>query len=184
MADEAQAVGIGPILGASGASPTIDYAGKVWKVGHPTQKAKSELECLVAACAYENVEKLRGVLPAALFKAKSDALDQQIYGGQQRTWGPLWSAVNSGPDGTPLFLLSLLRQHDEKATLADARGMWRDKNREVNLALAQVIPDFFTLMADDLPVPPEQRAELIATSVAEFLGQLTQPAPIVVSTTS
>ncbi len=184
MADDVQPMGVGPILGASGACPTIDYAGKVWKVGHPTQKAKGELECLVAACAYENVEKLRGVLPAALFKQKSDELDRQIFGGQQRTWGPLWSAVNSGPDGTPLFLLSLLRQNHEAATMADARGMWRDKNREVNLALAQVIPDFFTLMADDLPVPPEQRAELIATSIAEFLSQLTQPTPIVVSITT
>lgn len=175
MSDENLPAGVGPVLGAHGACPAIDYAGKTWSVSWPTQRAKAELEILVAATAFANLEQLASVLPPERYKAKCAELDAQIYAGQHRSWGALWSAVNSGPDGTPLFLLSLLKIKHPEATITDARKMWRDVNRQVNLALAQVIPGFFTILADDLPVPPEQRGALMRASIEDFLGRLTQP---------
>ena len=50
-------------LGESGAPPEINYGGKVWKVGYPTQAAKAELNKIVVATAAAAVEEHRATLP-------------------------------------------------------------------------------------------------------------------------
>lgn len=169
--DQQVTPGAGPALGAAGPCPAIDYAGKSWAVGHPTQRAKAELELLVIDAAQRNIDQRKGRLSKDQYEAKCAALDLQVQGGHHRTWGPLWRAVNAGPDGTKLFLLSLLREHQPDATFADVDGMFRDAGRQTTRALAVVMPIFFSLLVTEMPVGPEERAAKLADLLTEYAAQ-------------
>lgn len=169
---EENAVGIGPSLGDAGSCPTIKMPSKTWSVGHPTQRAKGELELLVAQVALANLEKMQRVLSKAKYLEKCAALDAKIEGGHHQTWGSLWTSVNSGPDGNNLFLLSLLRERHPEAELSDAIAMYSDEPRQVKLALAIVVPSFFALLVAHLPLSPEERAAKTAVAVQQFIDNL------------
>lgn len=175
--------GVGPSMGGSGACPEVKHNNRVWLVGHPTQKAKTELELAVAALAIANLDEMQPVLSAAKFKDKCDALDLRIEGGHHRTWGTLWSSACSGPFGTALFLMSLLREKQPATTFLEARTMLLEEPRQVKLAFAQVVPSFFTLLAESLAIPAEQRAALVTVSTAELMAGLdgTPQAPVIVT---
>ncbi len=173
MSDEFQ--GVSAELGAAGPCPVVTYKGKPWSIGWPTQRAKATLENLVFLIAKRNVEQLKSVMPPHEFAIEQAALSSMIRGGKYRTWGPLWVEVNNGPDGNTLFLLSLLRENHPEATFADAEGMWAESTDDVQTALAQVIPGFFKLLVAAAPGTPEQKAEILARSVAEFLSNLHLP---------
>ncbi len=182
MSDESQPVGIGPVLGAAGPCPVIVHKGKSWTVGHPTQKAKSWLEKLVAACALETLAELKDVLPPDEYLARRASLDQNIYQKQHRTWGPLWTTVTSGEDGDAVFLLSLLKLHHPEATMADARELHLNANREVGLAFAEVLPAFFTLLVETYPVQAEDRQAVAEEYAKKF--QVSPPKSPTTETTS
>lgn len=175
MSDEFH--GVGAELGDAGPCPTVNYGGRVWSVGWPTQRAKAELEGLVYQVAKRNIDELRPFMTADEYKAESAALQSSVRGGQHKTWGPLWVAVNNGPDTNTLFLLSLLRERHPEAQFADAAGMWATATDDVQTAMAQVIPGFFALLVKNLPGTPEQRTQLLAESVAQFLSGLNLPSP-------
>lgn len=184
MTEANSEAGIVAALGDAGPCPVVTYNKKPWSVGHATQRAKAELELQVVQVALRNIDRLKSVLPAQVWQQKSAALDAQIAGGHYQTWGSLWTAVNNGPDGTALFLLSLLRERHPEATLEDAAGILRYEPRQVQHAMSIVVPGFFKLLAETAPVPPEKRTALVLKATAEFMESLGQDASSVSATTA
>lgn len=174
---ESQPAGVGPALGDAGPCPPIVYKDKTWLVGHPTQKAKAELELQTMLAAVANVERLRRVLRPEEYKRRLDALDAKIEGGAYQTWGEVWMSVNNSPDGKPLFLLALLKETHPEATFADARAIWLNEPRQVKRAFTVVIPSFFALLAEDLPQMPEERQQAAAEMATEFMAAVLRLAP-------
>ncbi len=167
--------GIGPALGDAGVCPRITFKGKTWTMGHPTQKAKLELELLVIEVAQKNIDDAKRALRPGQYEAKCKTLDLQIEGGAYKTGGELWNTVNNGPHGQALFLTSLLRELHPEAELADGLAMWRGEQRQVRRALALTVPDFFTVLADDLPLTPDEKVLRKAEMVAAFLEAISEP---------
>lgn len=166
------APGYQTVLGEAGACPEIEYAGTVWKVGHPVGAAKAALEEYVAASAVAEVEALRGVFPPGLYaKMEADTL-AALRAKHHRTWGPMWLKAVEGPDGNVLFLYSLLKAHQPAATVDDARDLLAAKPLATLAALERVSPDFFTKLAAGLAVPLETRAEKAAEMRDRFLTGL------------
>jgi hypothetical protein len=128
--------------------PDIRWRGRNWRVGRPTQDAKARLEKLVAAVSLEEVRRLKDVLsPAAYqeaFKAAMAALPSY------HTWQAGWQAVVFDSANAHLFLWSLLQEFHPQVSEAEVRGMLAEVSEEVEAALAQVIPDFFQMLVDDL----------------------------------
>lgn len=174
MAEPTTDAGIGPALGDAGPCPVIQFNNKKWVVGHPTQVAKLELEYLVIEVAQANIDVFKRRDPAK-YEEKCKLLDLQIEGGHHKTGGELWAIANNGPDGQPLFLASLLKEKHPEVTLDDARAMFRREQRQVRRALALVVPAFFEILADDLPLTPEDREAKRAEMAAEFLAAMAEP---------
>ncbi len=172
MADEVIPLGVGPALGAAGPCPTVTHGDKVWKVGHPTQRAKATLELLVLETAAKNIEEAKGALPPARWEAKNAKLDADIDAGQYRTWGTLWRTVYGGPDGQALALTSLLRENHPEATVADGLLLWRAETKQVARAMRIVTPDFFAVLATTLPGSSEEQRAEVADALAAVLEGL------------
>lgn len=170
--NEIQAEGVGPVLGDAGPTPEFHWNGKTWKIGHPIQRAKAELESLVCDYVFRHLEAMRGVWPEAKFAAKEAELELQVLGGHHRTWGSLWRSVTSGPDGNALFLLALLRVHAPATTLAEASVLWNASPRQLRIAYAAVIPGFFAHLVSLRPGTTEEKAATLATVVAGILESL------------
>lgn len=183
MAEPTTDAGIGPAIGDAGPCPKIVFNGKTWTIGHPTQVAKVELELLVIDVAQANIDAFKRRDPAK-HEAKSKLLDLQIEGGHHKTGGELWATVNNGPDGQPLFLASLLKENHPEITLADAKAMFRQEQRQVRRALALTVPSFFEILANDLPLTPEDRAAKRAELTAEFLAAMAEPVASTASASS
>jgi hypothetical protein len=173
--DEPRMEGALAALGDAVPPPEVQWNGKPWKIGHPTQGAKAELEKLVVEVAEGSLAELRGTLKPARFAALEKQLDDKILARQWQTWGSLWSEVINGPKSFPLFLLSLMRPHHPDATLADAEGLWLGANRACRNALVMVLPGFFELLAASLPAEEDARREGAKTWAAEILLALALP---------
>lgn len=153
----AETPGIGIMLGAAGPCPEIPFGGKVWKVGHPTQRAKAELEKLAVAAALDEVRALKGVVPTDAYREMFAEVTSQITNREFRTWGPAWQRAVFAPANAHLFLCSLLRECHPQATPADALALAQGCPEEVAAALAQVVPNFLRVLLEGLPLTPEQR---------------------------
>jgi hypothetical protein len=151
--------GIGTMLGAAGACPEIDLKGNRWKIGHPTQRAKAVLEELAVAKAVAEIRRLKGILPPDAYAETFAELTSRIAAGDYRTWGGGWQRVVLAPGNSHLFLLSLLREHHPQASEDDARALALGEPEQVGAALARVVPGFFSLLLDPLPLQETQRAE-------------------------
>jgi len=161
-------------LGDSGVCPEIPHAGRAWKIGHPTQRAKACLEELVAAQALAEVKALAGVLGPEDYAAELADVRSAIRAKQHRTWGALWTAAVNGPEGPTLFLLSLLRERHPEATADEAADLAAGCPDEVAAALDRVVPPFFGLLvAAKRELPPAERERLTAELVARFRARRT-----------
>lgn len=160
-------------LGASGPCPEISCAGKTWKIGHPTQEAKAELNRIVVAVASAALEANRSVLPPAVFSQMFSDFTAKVSKRYYQTWHEGWIEIALGQDGDVLFLLSLMRIHQTGATEADARTLYTEAAEQVGVAMAQVMPVFFQVLEADYPsqLPKEQRANLSGVLRARFLSQ-------------
>lgn len=158
------------------ACPEIEWNGRVWKVGHPTGRAKEILNSLVIAQASAPILALKESLPASAYAEILE--DFRINLKSYQPWGKGWLAEVQGADGGPLFLLSLLRLHQAGATMDDARGLIRDCGDEVTLALKQVMPDFFLVLVTDPRIPEAKRPELVKTMTEQLNKALQPPTPI------
>jgi hypothetical protein len=165
--DATQVPGIGDLLGDAGALPEIEYAGKVWKVGKPTQRAADCLVQLTIRAAMKEITSLKGIVEPADYKEMFDDFTVSVQRGAYKTWGDRWSAMASGMDGTVRFLLSLLRERHHDATEADAMALMVNCGDEVRVAFAQVLPPFLFLMLDSHPAVLAASAELKAKVKAE-----------------
>jgi hypothetical protein len=164
------------MLGAAGACPEVRHGGKVWKVGHPTQRAKACLEQLAAAQALAEVTVLKGIVPpdqyAELYQSVRDAITARHY----KTWGEGWQKIVWGPMSAQLFLLSLVRENHPDATEDDVLAMAGGAPEQVAAALALVVPPFVSLLLSDRKdVTPEQRAAIMG--VAERVASQLAPSP-------
>lgn len=162
-------------LGDAVPPPEVTFAGKAWKIGHPTQRAKAELEKLVVEVSEQAMADLKGVISAAKYKAREERLDALVFSRQWQTWGTLWSEVINGPLSFPLFLLSLLRPHHPAATVKDAESLWLGANRPCRNALVMVLPGFFALLTATLPGEAEDQREAAAAWSREILAVLVLP---------
>lgn len=172
--DEVRPEGAFAALGAAVPPPEVTYAGKPWKIGHPTQEAKAELEKLVVQVAEQSLLDLKDTLSPARYAERERRLDDRIYARHWQTWGSLWQEVCNGPLSFPLFLLSLLKPHHPAATIADAQDLWLNANRPCRHAIAMVLPDFFDLLAASLPAEATERREQGQKMAAELLARLQQ----------
>jgi hypothetical protein len=168
---------VGAALGDGGACPTvIDLAdGKVWTVGHPTQRAKSELELFVIAAAKKNLEDMRPALSEDEYAQEKELLRLQLFGRHWQTWGPLWASVTNGPLGDAAFLASLAKPHHPEMTLETAERLWLSANDDCRLALLIVVPDFFELLVKYLPANDASKTALAGRMRTEVAARLARP---------
>jgi hypothetical protein len=152
--------GVGTMLGASGGCPEVVFNGKTWKIGHPTQRAKDTLERLAVSKATQEIMALRGVVDAPAYAELFEAHKRDITAGSFRTWGEGWQRITFSPQNAHLFLLSLVRECHPEATERDAQALAIGAPEELQLALAQVVPGFFTVLLADMPLPPEKRQQV------------------------
>src|SRR5262249_26118772 len=138
-------------LGDAGPCPTIADGTKTWNIGHPTQRAKAELELLVVQAATKNLDDLKDVLPKKEWELEKSKLSGLIRGRAWQTFGQLWAEQVNGPLADALFLLSLAKPHHPEMTLADAERLWLDENDQCRVALGIVVPGFFDLLMAWLP---------------------------------
>lgn len=180
MPEESQTPGVTGILGASGACPEIAHGKRRWKVGHPTQAAKSRLEKLAAKVSLDEVRRLKDALdPAAYQEAFSEAVKSLK---NYRTWRPGWQAVVFDPANSHLYLWSLIQEHHPDATEEDVLAVCRDAPEEVVAAMAQVLPDFFHLLLSD--VKPHLSPEAFAKAEAAVAAMRERAMPTPVTTAS
>lgn len=158
MSDPTTPPSVQNTLGAAGACPEIPLDGRVWRVGHPTQRAKAALEEFAAAAAVNEALALKGVLPPAAYQELFAATARDVQAKAFRTWGPGWQRVVFDPLNSHLFLWSLLRENHPDATEADARRLMAAEPDRVSLALARVVPDFFRMLLDGLGLTADRRA--------------------------
>lgn len=170
--------GAGPALGGAGSPcPSITFMGTTWKVGWPTQDAKLWYEFLVAEHAEDELKALQRFLPPREFAAKWARLENDVRAGQHRVGGALWEATMRAPDGMPLFLLSLLKEHHPGADLAAARVLYYSAAPDVRMALAKVVPPFAAVLVADAPVPQDEKATRARDLAAALLEMAGVPAP-------
>lgn len=145
------------LLATPGSSPEITFQGKVYRIGHPTQRARETLERLAAAKATLEITALKGELDATAYAELFESHKQDIVAGKYRAWGEGWQRITLAPRNHHLFLLALLRENHPDATEREALGLAQGAREEVELALAEVVPGFFTLLVEEMPLPPQQK---------------------------
>lgn len=152
----------------AGPGPTIVCDGKTWRVGFAKQKAKALLENLFREHALRFSRE--NETPAEYQETKDMA-----RGGHYRTFAPGWNAMLGTPDGTVLYLLSLLQHNHPEATFADAARMFSMAPDEVDNALVEVSPNFFKLAAREWAAEKgqdEKKAEEIGAAMGEQIVKL------------
>jgi hypothetical protein len=156
------------VLGAAGSCPEVTCNGKTWKIGYPTQDAKKILEQLVIAKATAEVMKLDGIIEPAQYAKIFNKHVNDVRSGAFKTWSEDWQAIAFSPQNGHFFLLSLLRLKQPNATEKDALDLSKNSSQEIEVVLAQVVPDFFLVLLEDCPplqmlesakLTDEQRAE-------------------------
>ncbi len=167
------------MLGAAGACPEIIHAGKTWKIGHPTQRAKATLETLVIQKATEETLSLKKMLSTEAYEEIFESYRRAVSAGEYKTGAEGWAKFIFKGKNANLFLLALLRENHPTAAEKDAVDLAVAEPEQVQLALAQVVPGFFDLLLADLPLPPDQRAKVQAA--VELAKQMllpdSQPSP-------
>lgn len=133
----------------AGPAPTITETAsrRVWRLGWNTQDAKAALEtAIVSQLTLEAIKKMKAMGPVAgaeyfeLFQNRVDA-------GAYSTFAPGWRYAIGGTDGSWLFLLSLLLEHQPGATPEDAKRLLAAEAEQVRVAVGYVAPDFFGAVA-------------------------------------
>lgn len=189
--DGSQVAGLSDVLGDAGSLPEIEYAGKVWKVGKPTQRAADTLVALTIRAAMREIQALKGIIDPADYQQMFDDFTVAVQKGAYKTWGERWYAMASTAEGTMRFLLSLIRERHPDASEKDALALAVNCGEEVRVAFAQVLPPFLFLMLDNHPsvlaASDERRAEIKETlypNILEAFRPLLSPSPTSASDSS
>ena len=163
---------VGDVLGASAECPAIEYNGKTWKVGYPTQLAKDRLEKLVVADAWTNVQAAKIGIPEfddGLVKEFQESVRNREY----RTGGKGWASAFSRTDGQVLFYLSLFQEHHPDATSEDVINLMADKPDEFLAAMEVVTPRFFFVAAEAMRIPKDKAKVWAEEQGRKFLQAIT-----------
>jgi len=155
-------------LGDAGASPEIVLHDQVWRIGHPTQRAKSELENLAIRQATKEILDARPLVGEAAYQEMMTSHRRAMAAKEYRTFGPGWQAVITGPDGHVLFLLALLRERHPEAHEGIARELLTSRGDEVAVALMQVAPPFCELLVSEMTASAEEKAQVLAKMVEGY----------------
>lgn len=153
---------VGSLLGEAGGCPVVEWNGRKWKIAHPVQKAKAQLEKVLAARHLAAVAELKDALPPASYEAAWAEAVRLVGTGHFRTFRRGWQQEMTGGASSLLLLLGLLRCHQDDATEADAAGLLAERPEETVAALVQVFPALFASLAGDLPLPPAKRTQAAA----------------------
>lgn len=162
-------------LGEAGACPKIEWQGKTYTVGHPTQKAKALFEDGIVESEKRGLDSLlaRRLITAAKYDERLESLGKKIDRREHAAGGALWMQYAVGSDaesgaGTMLFFWSLIAQHHDGFTLDDCRQMAEESAASVKLALRRVVPAFFQAVGEVLRLPPEAMEALRAAVAAQL----------------
>ena len=99
-------------------------------------------------------------------------LDQRGWAaGDYKTFGAGWQRIIQHPGNAHLFLLSLLREHHPEATELDSQTLAMQAQELVAAALVRVVPRFFAILLDGLPLPTDQRAQIQAAILSAVAAQ-------------
>jgi hypothetical protein len=165
--------GVQQILATNSVCPEIPFKGKTYTVGQPDGEARKRLEKLVKKVAIDEVRALKDTLDAAayaeLFATRTASLKHY------NTWRPGWQGIVFDPANAHLFLWSLLQAHHPNVTEAEVLAIGKESPEEVAYALAQVVPDFFTMLLAGLEMTPDQQATMQLV-MEKFRARLTPTA--------
>jgi hypothetical protein len=127
----------------AGPGPTVECAGRPWRLGFNDQDAKAELEALVVSHATREAVRRKRDIGGPEGVEYFDTFQNRVDAGTYHTFAPGWQHVIGGADGSWLFLLSLLRKHQPHATADDAKRLLAEEPEQTHVAVGQVAPDFF-----------------------------------------
>lgn len=144
-------------LGNAGPLPEVKWSGKTWKVGHPCPEAVAHAERLAARLAWDTVNDLRDVYDPKEFAELKASTTRDIQGKAWQFGGSLFNAMLSGPDGNAAVLYACLKLNHPTLGIEDVRRMTQESRDDVELALLQVSPSFFSEAAERLSMPPDER---------------------------
>ncbi len=162
------------VLGAAGAPFEIDHGGRTWRVGHPTRRAADAFNKLVKADALRQAQQEDAEFPGlgAVEQFRRDVTAKHYQPG-----GRLWAELATGHRANALYLLALLREHHPEAAVADAEGLIRDTPAAVAVALEEVTPPFFDLLATTEGMPPDRGAALRTAAATLREARPARPTP-------
>lgn len=132
------------LLAPDSALPEIPHGGTVWKLGRPDQDARARLEKLAIKVAVDQVRALKGVLDPGAYQELFGDVTRNL--GRYATWRDRWQEVVFDPANGHLFLWSLLQAHHPAVTAEQVLRLIAEAPEEAELALAQVLPDFFQVL--------------------------------------
>lgn len=169
---------VGDALGAAGACPAIDFNGKAYRLGHPTQQAKARFEQAVVDAELSNfrTQLARGFVTQAEYDEKIDRLGGQCDRREHAVGGPLWLKYTVGREvmaGWQLHVWSLFAENHGDITPADVRAMMADDPAALRLLVRRTVPPFFEWVGGALKLPPEKVAALLA----QVMAALDPPTP-------
>ncbi len=169
----------GNVLGAAGESPTVEWDGKVYTLGHPTQRAKDRYceSLLDAEAARLRALFDRKLITQAKYDDRLETLGGRIDDLEHKTGGPLWREYSAGDKflkGLHLFVLALFREHHDDLTAATVREMFEGCPALIRLAIRRVIPNFFDWIAEALKVPRDKFEEMAKPVMAQMETVLEQ----------
>lgn len=135
---------------------------KTWHVCHATPAAVQRVEAEVARAAFERVSKLKGVLPAADYAEAFKETLASVQANQHAFGQSMYVKALDGSDGVLLSLFGCIGERHPDVTMADVRGMFRDRRDEALFALGQVGAGFFACGAATTPGTLAEQAEMVA----------------------
>lgn len=154
-------------MGAARVCPEIEWNGKQWKIGFPTESCRKEIERLIVAQASGEIMALKGIVPDAEFEAHMAGFRESLIAGEYKA--PLGRCFKKAFDNDMvLVFLAMVRQKHPEATKTDAIGIMRDCKEAAKLAIVQVMPDFFAVLLAVPEIPADQQKVLLELAIATF----------------
>jgi len=171
------------VLGGSGAPFPVQHGGKTYLISAPTNLARDVFHKFVVAAA------LKGAQQAEIDMPGLGCLDQfrrDYAAGAYKPGADGWKRYATGDKGHTLFLAALLYQHHPDITPDAAESLEAAQPDAVGVALAEVVPPFFDLLAADdrLPHPLREGFKAGAAAMrakATEVASLTPPAGLTTS---
>lgn len=164
----------------AGPAPTVTEAGgRVWRLGWNTQDAKAELESIILSHAIRETVKEVKAVGGTEGEEHYTRFQNRKEAGYYHTFGEGWKYTMASPDGSWMFLLSLLMHAHPHAAPADAQRLIETEPEQVALAVGTIAPDFFAAVLAQKKMTagtaPEKVRAVVAQLAAVVLTQFPTP---------